>query len=185
MTTRTQATLEDLYRIPEGGKAELVNGEIVRMAPTGFLPSYAAGEIFSSLRDFARRSGSGIAMGDNAGFVVDLPNRESFSPNASWHSGPPTGMKFLQGAPVFAVEVRSEGDYGDLAERRLAEKRRDYFEAGTLCVWDVDLLGGEVIRAYHVADPSTATVFKRGDRADAGKALPGWSFKVDDLFPEP
>jgi Uma2 family endonuclease len=49
-------------------------------------------------------------------------------------------MKFFEGAPVFAVEVRSEGDYGPAAERELAEKRADYFAAGTLAVWDVDLL---------------------------------------------
>lgn len=30
-----------------------------------------------------------------------------------------------------AVEVRSEGDYGPLAEEKVAEKRADYFAAGT------------------------------------------------------
>jgi hypothetical protein len=30
MSTRTRATIEDLYNIPENGKAEIVNGEIVR-----------------------------------------------------------------------------------------------------------------------------------------------------------
>ena len=38
MTTKTQATVEDLYHVPENGKAEIVNGELVRMAPTGYLP---------------------------------------------------------------------------------------------------------------------------------------------------
>jgi len=28
MATKTQATLEDLYRIPDNGKAEIVNGEV-------------------------------------------------------------------------------------------------------------------------------------------------------------
>ena len=57
MSTKTEATVEDLYRIP--GKAEIVNGEIVLMSPTGDLPSSAAGEIFASLRDYARRTGGG------------------------------------------------------------------------------------------------------------------------------
>src|SRR3712207_7434649 len=39
-----------------------------------------------------------------------------------------TGMKFLEGAPVFAVEVRSEGDYGPAAEQAMAEKRADYLD---------------------------------------------------------
>ena len=33
MSTKTEATIDDLYRVP--GKAELVNVEIVRMYPTG------------------------------------------------------------------------------------------------------------------------------------------------------
>ena len=47
-------------------------------------------------------------------------------------------MRFVEGAPTLAVEVRSEGDYGASAERDMAAKRADYFEAGTLVVWDVD-----------------------------------------------
>ena len=35
MSTRTEATVEDLYGVPENGKAELVNGEIVEMPPAG------------------------------------------------------------------------------------------------------------------------------------------------------
>src|SRR2546423_2086736 len=118
MTTKPQATIEDLYQVK--GKAEIINGEIVLMAPTGYLPGYAGGEIFASLRQHARRTKSGIATPDNVGFRVRLANRTSFSPDAAWYTGKPTGMKFLEGAPVFAVEVRSESDYGLHAEEEIA-----------------------------------------------------------------
>jgi len=36
MSTKTRATIEDLSRVE--GKAELVNGEIVLMSPTGGVP---------------------------------------------------------------------------------------------------------------------------------------------------
>ena len=182
MTTKTQATIEDLYHVK--GKAEIVNGEIVLMAPTGYLPGYAGGEIFVSLRQYARKTKSGIATPDNVGFKVKLPNRTSFSPDAAWYAGRPTGMKFLEGAPAFAVEVRSEGDYGARAERDIAEKRRDYFAAGTLCVWDVDMLSPDVIKAYFANDPENAVIFRRIDVAHAGEAVPGWSIAVNELFPE-
>ena len=180
MTVKTQATIEDLYHVD--GKAELVNGEIVLMPPTGFLPGRTSGAIYQSLTQHERKTKSGLAIPDNVGFHVDLANRESFSPDAAWYTGQPTGMKFLEGAPVFAVEVRSEGDYGPRAERRLADKRRDYFAAGTLCVWDVDLLSPDVIKAYHASDPDNPLVFRRGDVADAGNTVPGWSMPVDDLL---
>src|SRR5260370_20018035 len=182
MITSTRATVEDLYRVP--GKAELVNGEIVHMSPTGAAPNYAAIEILVSLREYARRTKTGYAVGDNAAFRVHLPNRESFSPDIAFHVGKWTGMKFFEGAPIFAVEVRSEGDYGPAAERAMAQKRADYFSAGTLVVWDVDLLSDDVIKSHSVGNPGNTIIFRRGDIANAEPAVPGWSMPVDDLFME-
>ena len=116
------------------------------------------------------------------GFIVNLPHRKSFCPDAAFHLGPLT-MEFIQGAPVFAVEVRSKSDYGPVAERRMAAKRADYFAAGTQVVWDVDLLSDEVVKVYRAIDPAHPTVHRRGDVADAEPALPGWRMAVDDLFP--
>jgi Uma2 family endonuclease len=93
-------------------------------------------------------------------------------------------VKFYQGAPVFAVEVRSEGDYGPDAEVKIARKRPDYFAAGTLVVWDVDLLSQEVVRVYRATDPEGTSVYRRGEFAEAEPAVPKWSIRVDDLFPE-
>ncbi|HLG17728.1 MAG TPA: Uma2 family endonuclease [Blastocatellia bacterium] len=184
MTTKTQATIEDLYHVPENGKAEIVDGELTLMAPTGFWPSRAVGAIYRSLTDHERNTKSGYAFPDNAGFRVSLSNRDSFSPDAAWYTGEPTGMRFPEGAPIFAVEVRSEGDYGLQAESNMAEKRRDYFAAGTLCVWDVDVLSPDAIKSYQAGDPENPIIFRRGERADAGDAVPGWSMPVDDLLPE-
>ena len=182
MTTKRKATIEDLYHVPEHGKAELVNGELVIMEPTGFLPSRAARNTCISLSEHERRTGSGYAFPDNVGFMVNLPNRESFSPDAAFYTGKPTGMKFLEGAPVFAVEVRSEGDYGTRAEQRMAAKRFDYFAAGTLVVWDVDLLGDDVIRVYRSTEPDNPVIYRRGEIAEAEPAVSGWSMPVDELF---
>lgn len=182
MTTKAKATIDDLYNVPEDAKAEIVKGELVLMSPTGDLPSSAAGIIYASLLDYARRTKAGRAYSDNAGFIVHLPNRSSFSPDAAFHTGKRTGMKFLDGAPVFAVEVRSEGDYGPKAEQEMAEKRAEYFAAGTLVVWDVDLPGNDVIRVYRASDPADPKVYRRGETAEAEPAVPGWTITVDDLF---
>jgi Uma2 family endonuclease len=64
----------------------------------------------------------------------------------------------------------------------MASKRRDYFAAGTLVVWDVDLLGEEVVKVYRAATPAAPTVYRRGEVAEAEPALPGWRMAVDDLF---
>jgi Uma2 family endonuclease len=175
-----EATVEDLYREP--GKAELVDGKLVVMTPGGGTHGYAAGRIFASLLAHSDRVGTGVAIGDNVGFLVDLPNRRSFCPDAAYWTGGPLTEKFFDGAPVFAVEVRSPEDYGASAERRLAAKRADYFAAGTLVVWDVDLRGG-CVNVYRAARPDAPDVSRRGEQADAEPAVPGWSMAVDDLFP--
>ena len=184
MKSKTASTVEDLYRVPEHGKAELVSGELVIMSPAGGLHGFAAMRITFSLHAHVERTGTGHALPDNVGFLVDLPQRKSFSPDAAYYIGPLT-MKFLEGAPLLAVEVRSENDYGDLAERQMAEKRADYFAAGTQTVWDVDLLGEDTVRVYRADSPEQPTIYRRGQTAEAEPAVPGWTMPVDALFPEP
>jgi Uma2 family endonuclease len=182
MTTRTRATTKDLYTLSDGVKAELVQGEIVIMSPTGAKPGNAAGIIYASLLNHAMDTNVGWAFPDNVGFLVNLPHRESFSPDAAYFLGSRDTMKFLEGAPLFAVEVRSEHDYGPSAERAMAQKRADYFACGTLVVWDVDLLSDEVVRSYRADQPYTPTNFRRGEIAKAIPALEAWTLEVNRLF---
>lgn len=181
MSIQNRATIEDLFHIKE--KAELVNGEIVIMPATGAGPGYAGDAIFDSLWQHMKKTKSGRAIGDNKAFRVELPNRESFSPDAAYYFGPAPKMEFYEGAPAFAAEVRSLGDYGRKAEGKLAQKRADYFAAGTKVVWDVDLLSEDVVRVYRADQSETPTIYRRGDLAKAEPAVPGWTMPVDDLFP--
>ena len=181
MITMESSLVDELARVE--GKAEIINDEIVHLPMTGIKPGYAGDEIFVSLHRYAKRRADGLAVGDGKGFLVSLPHRRSFCPDAAFYSGPAAGMQFYPAAPIFAVEVRSEGDYGPAAERAMAAKRADYFAAGTLVVWDVDLLGAETVRVYragNAAEPAAA--YRRGDTAEAEGAVPGWTMPVDDLF---
>ena len=180
MSTRTRATIDDLYKVD--AKAELVNGEIVEMPPAGDDPNRASLRVATRLLAHEEHTGTGRAYTEGAGFRVNLPHRGAFSPDAAYYIGPRTGMRFLEGAPVFAVEVRSEYDYGPAAERDMAAKRADYFAAGTLVVWDVDLQSEEVIKSYKASAPENPVIFRRGEIADAEPAVPGWRMAVDELF---
>jgi Uma2 family endonuclease len=184
-TSGPAATIDDLYRVE--GKAELIGGRIVRYMPTGDLPGEVAAEILVRLREYVKHTGAGIARGDNVAYALPRPlknGRQSFSPDASYHAGPRPAnrMRFIDGAPTFAVEVRSEGDYTPAAVREMAAKRADYFEAGTLAVWDVDPLA-RTITLYRADSPTTPTTFVSGQNANAEPAVPGWSVAVDDVIP--
>ncbi len=179
----TRATIDDLYAVE--GKAELIDGRIVPIMASGDRPSEVAFEIAVSLRDHVRRTGQGIARGDGLGYAVTelSSGRQSFMPDASYYSGfrAPNSLRFIDGPPTFAVEVRSEHDYGPAPLAEQAAKRLDYFEAGTKVVWDVDPVA-ELIHAYRPDDPTRATTFARGQIADAETAVPGWRVAVDEVF---
>ena len=180
---QARATLDDLYRTPE--KAELIGGRIVRYMATGYKPNRVAGRIYRCLDDYAVTIRRGVACTDNIGFAIpELPSgRESFAPDASYYDGPlPANlMRFIEGSPTFAAEVRSESDYGPTAEAEMADKRADYFAAGTQVVWDVDPLA-ECIHVYRASAPTQTTTYRRGEVAEADPAVPGWRVDVNWIF---
>lgn len=182
MSTKAKTIVGDLYNVTENGKAEIVYGKLVLMSPTGAKSGRAGGEIYFSLRLHEEQSGGGYAFPDNVGFVVNLPNRTSFSPDAAWYIGNVEGMDFVQGPPAFAVEVRSKNDYGHQAEQAIDQKIKDYFTAGTQVVWDVDLLNDIVIRKYTASNPANPICFRRGEIADAEPIVPEWKMSIDSLF---
>jgi hypothetical protein len=49
-------------------------------------------------------------------------------------------------------------------------------------VWDVDLLAQDVVRVYRAAEPESPTLYRRGERAEAEPAVPGWRMSVDEHF---
>ncbi len=181
-----RATIDDLLQTE--GKAELIGGRTVSFMPTGGLPSRVGTRIYRSLDDRAEATGLGFAFTDNMGFTVpELPSgRESFSPDVSYYVGPPPAnpMRFLQGPPTLAVEVRSEHDYGPAADRAIAEKRADYFASGTLVVWDVDSVA-RLVHVYRADDPDQPTTYQSGQDAEAEPAVVGWSLAVDRIFGGP
>jgi len=153
--------------------------------PTGRRPHRIAFRVSRSLDDHAEATGRGEAYADNMGFAVPTleSGRESFSPDAAYYDGPfpANDMRFIKGPPCFAVEVRSENDYGPSADQAIAAKRADYFEAGAIVVWDVDPIAKR-IESYRADAPNQPVIFTRGQVANAEPAVPGWRIEVERIF---
>jgi Uma2 family endonuclease len=183
-TIEWEATIEDLARAE--GKAELVDGKVRRMSPSGFEHGFMSVRILLSLVEYAKNQKNGRAFGDNVGFLCDLAHRKSFSPDVAYYDAaiPENRKKFLPQPPLFAVEIRSESDYGASAEKEMSAKRADYFAAGTLAVWDVDADGPVIVRLYLASNPQTPVEFGKGDIAHAEPVLPGWRLAVDEILAE-
>ena len=180
--TPSLASIPDLYEVE--GQAELIGGRIVRLPLHGVRTGQIVMEIASALSENVDAARRGEIHTSTLGYVVPrLPSgRESFCPDASYYDGPlpKNPMRFIEGPPTLAVEVRSENDHGPAAERAMAAKRADYFAAGTIVVWDVDPEAG-VIRAYRASEPDRPAVYGRGERAEAEPAVPGWQIAVDTV----
>ena len=177
------ATVADLYEVE--GKAELIAGRIVRFMPNGRRHGFCSEFLYKRIDEFARSSNRGEAHADSIGFVVPelTSGRETFSPDASYYEGPfpADDEDFMPGPPLFAVEVRGKSDYGDAAERNMAAKRADYFEAGTLVVWDV-IPQLRQVRVYRPTKPDRPRRFftRRGGRRRTGAA--GRASRCDEVI---
>jgi Uma2 family endonuclease len=44
-------------------------------------------------------------------------------------------------------------------------------------------LSDDVVRVYRASDPERATMYRRGEIAEAEPAVPGWTMAVNNLFP--
>ncbi len=178
--------VDDLFRQLEGieGKAEIVDGGIFLMSPAGAWHTIVSTRIGRLIEQYSQVTGHGIAVSDNGTFRCVLPHRQSFSPDAAYYVGPPARFEPFPVPPVFAVEIRSRDDYGPRAEVRLADKRHDYFAAGTLVVWDIDLRSPQVVRVYRSSHPEEPTIYRDNEQAEAEPALPGWSVRVRDFLPD-
>jgi hypothetical protein len=75
MSRGANATVGNLYGVPDKGKAEIFNGELIPMAPTGGVPARAGGEIYVSLygkADAERRENEVYVHPAEVGWVARL-----------------------------------------------------------------------------------------------------------------
>lgn len=81
-----EALVDALMRVE--GKAEIIDGEIAHFPLTRIAPNHAAMEAVVSLRLHTRATKRGRVATDGLGFLVKLPRRRSFAPDAAYWAGP-------------------------------------------------------------------------------------------------
>ncbi len=88
-----------------------------------------------------------------------------------------SGRSVLKGGPEMVVENRSPSN--NRKEKR--EKRAQYFENGTLVVWDVDP-DRRKIWVYEASEPKKGREYKAEDNIECEPLLPGWRRSLADFF---
>jgi Uma2 family endonuclease len=149
-----------------------------------------AGNIQEILSSIARTHQFGQAYPDQLECVVVMANGEEgmLKPDVCVISNqrfesqvlpiaPDSEHLVMRGAPELVVELRSPSN------RRSKEriKRQDYFQNGTLVVWDV-APEKRKIWVYEVENPQKATEYGEEDTITCERLFPGWKRLVGDFF---
>jgi Uma2 family endonuclease len=183
MTTKTRLTADDLWRMGEGDvRRELVDGEVIEMAPVGGVHGQITSRISRRLAEYVERHGGGEVLVGDVGFVLNLPHdpERVRAPDVAFVSSQrlPDGrlpQGFLHGAPDLAVEVLSPSDN----PVDVQQKVRDYLEAGARLVWVV-APQAKAVTVYR-ADGS-ARLLREQESLEGEDLLPGLAIPLAELF---
>lgn len=184
MSTKTLITCDEFERMCLSGEisrsSELIDGEIVIMAPGSLEHGESSGNIFFIISQFVRQRKLGRVLTNETGLHIRSDNPRSRGMDCAYISyarlpkeTQPSG--FLRVAPELIVEVFGETNSWE----DMNEKIADYHATGVDLVW--------------VADPHTRTVkvfplnaepflIHDGQEIDGGVALPGFKAPIAQFF---
>ncbi len=171
-----RVTADELLAMGEG-RRELIYGEVIEMAPTGFGPGRIEHEIDLHLGVFVQANGLGVICAGDTGFLLATDPDLVRAPDVAFvrRERVVQTHKYYPGAPDLAVEVVSPSD----SYTEVNDKAAMWLAHGTVEVW--------------VVDPrrETVQIFKKGsevtlntsDEIDGGDLLPDFRLPLEKLFP--
>lgn len=173
----------DFVNLPENDDKhfELVRGEVIELPsptlPHGRVCMNAAFE----LEAYSRRTGSGYAVCNDTGVVLERDPDTVRGPDVAYFHGEERfadlDPKYSETIPALVVEVQSPSE----RQVKLMRKIANYLDSGVAVVWLINF--EERFASLHRLGKSPA-VFECG-QALMIEELPGFSCKVEDLFRPP
>lgn len=180
-------TAEEFFELPDprdGGKLELVCGQVVRHMPVSGEHGEIAATLAALLWPFIRAHGLGKILVE-AGHLIARGPDVVLAPDASFVSNEQmaaTGFPkrgFLPFVPTLAIEVVSPGDL----DSEVAEKVDRYLAAGVDRVWVVRPQR-LTVTVFHGATSRIVGVGGKLNSEDAGFTVAGFELPVAELFPD-
>ena len=183
MATQTAAIVDDVLRLAaEGHRYELVEGELVEMAPTGLEHGGIEIHVGWVFTNHVNPRRLGRVVGGEALFQLDPAGRLARAADVAFirrerlHGRPLPKGAFV-GAPDLAVEIVSPGN----SASEIQQKVVDWLSHGTLAV----LLMYPDNQSVVLWRESGAIALRSDAEIDLDPALAGFRCKVGDLFPPP
>lgn len=172
-------TGEELFKMGNLGRSELVKGEIVRMTPTGFMHGRVEHRIARALDAFLIEHNLGEIISGEVGIYTGRNPDSVRAPDVAFISNERIAQvkskSYLDAAPELVVEVLSPDDPWS----ELTEKLDEYFSIGVKLVWVADPRKRQVYVYRSSIDVQRFTVT---ETLTGGDVLPGFSVAVANLF---
>ena len=178
-TQKTLLTAEEFYLFccENDGRYELVDGEVVELAPPNDEHGEIASNVDTAFNIYSRLRGIGRARVETGYTLRSGPDIVRL-PDVSFVLQPRVegrGQGFPSGAPDIAVEVVSPSDTAAEVARKVAE----YLAAGSQRVWVVYPAGRQVL--IHRADGAVLS-YGGDDVITDEELLPGFSLPLSEIF---
>ena len=181
MTTRTLVTADELLRMPDDGRRyELIEGELIEMAPAGGRHGNIGVRIVGFLFQYIYKTNLGELFGADTGFFLQRDPDTIRAPDAAFIAMeriPPDGIPsgFIDTIPDLVVEVVSPSDRAGQVQAKIEQ----WIEHGVKLVW---LVHPEQRSITVYRSLSEVHVLHEGDTLTGGQVLPGFSCAVSDIF---
>lgn len=171
-------TSEDYWNLPEGERAELIDGKFYDMAPPSRIHQEISGQIYKTITNYidARRGSCKVYA---APFAVNLDadDRDWVEPDISVICDPNKLTDHgCSGAPDLIFEIVSP------SSRRMDYNRKNtlYSDAGVREYWIVDP-AKERVTVYHYEDDAAPVIYLFAQDIPVG-IYPGLTIKINELL---
>jgi Uma2 family endonuclease len=176
---KKQTTADELLAMGDIGRCELIDGEIIHMAPAGAQHGGVTMEIAARIQIFVSAKKLGKVYAAETGFTIKRSPDSVRAPDVAFiqssHLPDPTHAGFIAGAPDLAVEVCSPSDRWS----EVLAKIDQWLAAGATSVWVVDP-PSKSIEVYRKGSQSIR--YHVGQKITDEPTLPGFELSVEDIF---
>ncbi|HEY0078181.1 MAG TPA: Uma2 family endonuclease [Pyrinomonadaceae bacterium] len=178
-TTTRKMTADELFNMPEDGfRYELIDGELIKMSPTGVEHSVIMIRLGAFLITYVEENDLGVVGGGDVG--VRLTDYTVIAPDIAFVSKeriPAEGIPkaYWRQTPDLVVEIISPSEV--LKESR--EKAERWLAEGARMVWLVNPRRRNVTVYRPSAEPLSLT---EGDALDGMDVVPGFRCAVSKIF---
>lgn len=176
-------TEDELLRMPDGARYELIEGELRPMSPTGYEHGKATGRFHGFLSVHVWNNDLGDVLAAETGFVIArtpdgratvLASDVSFVAKGRIPADADT-RRYLELAPDLVVETLSPSDIA----REVAAKVAMWLSAGVRVVLTLD----PDSKSVKVDRPQSDTLSLTGDaELDLDDVVPGFRCRISDIF---